>query len=522
MIRRSSLGTEARIEQLRKLREEALHAGSRRAVDRQHEQGKLTARERIAAMLDKGSFQEMDMFVRHQATGFGIEAKRPPGDAVITGYGTVDGRTVFVYAEDFTVYGGSLGKAVADKICKLMDLAMEVGAPIVGLKDSGGARIQEGVSSLDGYGRIFERNVRASGVIPQISVIMGPCAGGAVYSPAITDFIIQVDQSSHMFITGPDVIKAVTGEEVSFEELGGAFTHASLSGVTHLVFPTGKDALDAVRYMLSFLPQNNLELPPYFPPLDSRDRIDDALDGIIPDSSNQPYDMVHVLEKVVDDGEFFQIHEHWARNLIVGFARLDGNSVGIVANQPAMLAGTLDISASEKGARFVRFCDSFNIPLITFVDVPGFMPGVDQEHGGIIRHGAKLLYAYCEATVPRVTVIVRKAYGGAYLVMNARGIRADLVFAWPSAEIAVMGAQGAVNVIFRRELQEAEHVDERRAELITDYESTFNNPYKAAELGLVDEVIEPRETRTKLIRALEMLRTKREHMPQKKHGNIPL
>jgi acetyl-CoA carboxylase carboxyltransferase component len=516
------LGTEARIEQLRKLREEALHAGSRRAVDRQHEQGKLTARERIAAMLDKGSFQEMDMFVRHQATGFGIEAKRPPGDAVITGYGTVDGRTVFVYAEDFTVYGGSLGKAVADKICKLMDLAMEVGAPIVGLKDSGGARIQEGVSSLDGYGRIFERNVRASGVIPQISVIMGPCAGGAVYSPAITDFIIQVDQSSHMFITGPDVIKAVTGEEVSFEELGGAFTHASLSGVTHLVFPTGKDALDAVRYMLSFLPQNNLELPPYFPPLDSRDRIDDALDGIIPDSSNQPYDMVHVLEKVVDDGEFFQIHEHWARNLVVGFARLDGNSVGIVANQPAMLAGTLDISASEKGARFVRFCDSFNIPLITFVDVPGFMPGVDQEHGGIIRHGAKLLYAYCEATVPRVTVIVRKAYGGAYLVMNARGIRADLVFAWPSAEIAVMGAQGAVNVIFRRELQEAEHVDERRAELISDYESTFNNPYRAAELGLVDEVIEPRETRTKLIRALEMLRTKREHMPQKKHGNIPL
>jgi acetyl-CoA carboxylase carboxyltransferase component len=491
-------------------------------VDRQHEQGKLTARERIAAMLDKGSFQEMDMFVRHQATGFGIEAKRPPGDAVITGYGTVDGRTVFVYAEDFTVYGGSLGKAVADKICKLMDLAMEVGAPIVGLKDSGGARIQEGVSSLDGYGRIFERNVRASGVIPQISVIMGPCAGGAVYSPAITDFIIQVDQSSHMFITGPDVIKAVTGEEVSFEELGGAFTHASLSGVTHLVFPTGKDALDAVRYMLSFLPQNNLELPPYFPPLDSRDRIDDALDGIIPDSSNQPYDMVHVLEKVVDDGEFFQIHEHWARNLVVGFARLDGNSVGIVANQPAMLAGTLDISASEKGARFVRFCDSFNIPLITFVDVPGFMPGVDQEHGGIIRHGAKLLYAYCEATVPRVTVIIRKAYGGAYLVMNARGIRADLVFAWPSAEIAVMGAQGAVNVIFRRELQEAEHVDERRAELISDYESTFNNPYRAAELGLVDEVIEPRETRTKLIRALEMLRTKREHMPQKKHGNIPL
>jgi propionyl-CoA carboxylase beta chain len=516
------VGTEARIEQLRRLREEALHAGSRRAVDRQHEQGKLTARERIAHLLDKGSFQEMDMFVRHQASGFGIEQKRPPGDAVVTGYGTIDGRTVFVFAEDFTVFGGSLGQAVADKICKLMDLAMEVGAPIIGLKDSGGARIQEGVSSLDGYGRIFERNVRASGVIPQISVIMGPCAGGAVYSPAITDFVIQVDKSSHMFITGPDVIKAVTGEEVSFEDLGGAFTHASTSGVTHFVFPDGVSALDAVRYMISFLPQNNLELPPYFAPTDSRDRIEDALDTIIPDSSNQPYDMVQLVELVADDGEFFQVHEHWARNLIVGFARLDGSVVGIVANQPAVLAGTLDITASEKGARFVRFCDSFNIPLVTFVDVPGFLPGVDQEHGGIIRHGAKLLFAYCEATVPRVTIITRKAYGGAYLVMNARGIRADLVFAWPSAEIAVMGAQGAVNVIFRRELQEADDEDAKRAELIHDYEANFNNPYRAAELGLVDEIIEPRETRVRLIRALEMLRTKREHLPQKKHGNIPL
>lgn len=516
------MGTEARIEQLRRLREEALHAGSRRAVDRQHEQGKLTARERIAHLLDKGSFQEMDMFVRHQASGFGIEQKRPPGDAVVTGYGTIDGRTVFVFAEDFTVFGGSLGRAVADKICKLMDLAMEVGAPIIGLKDSGGARIQEGVSSLDGYGRIFERNVRASGVIPQISVIMGPCAGGAVYSPAMTDFVVQVDKSSHMFITGPDVIKAVTGEEVSFEDLGGAFTHASTSGVTHFVFPDGVSALDAVRYMISFLPQNNLELPPYFAPTDSRDRIEDVLDTIIPDSSNQPYDMVQLLELVVDDGEFFQVHEHWARNLIVGFARLDGNVVGIVANQPAVLAGTLDITASEKGARFVRFCDSFNIPLVTFVDVPGFLPGVGQEHGGIIRHGAKLLFAYCEATVPRLTIITRKAYGGAYLVMNARGIRADLVFAWPSAEIAVMGAQGAVNVIFRRELQEAGDEESKRAELIHDYEDKFNNPYRAAELGLVDEVIEPRETRVKLIRALEMLRTKREHLPQKKHGNIPL
>ncbi|MGI8518456.1 MAG: acyl-CoA carboxylase subunit beta [Acidimicrobiia bacterium] len=516
------MGTEARIEQLRKLKSEASQAGSRRAIDRQHEQGKLTARERIDHLLDKGSFQEMDMFVRHQSVGFGIEQKRPPGDAVVTGYGTIDGRTIFVYAEDFTVFGGSLGRAVADKICKLMDLAMEVGAPIIGLKDSGGARIQEGVSSLDGYGRIFERNVRASGVIPQISVIMGPCAGGAVYSPAMTDFVIQVDGSSHMFITGPDVIKAVTGEEVTMEELGGALTHASTSGVTHFVFPNGSSALDAVRYMLSFFPQNNLELPPYFPPSDSRDRLEDVLDTIIPDSPTQPYDMSHLVELVVDDAEFFQVHEQWARNLIVGFARLDGQAVGIVANQPNFLAGTLDIETSEKGARFVRFCDSFNIPLVTFVDVPGFLPGVAQEHGGIIRHGAKLLYAYCEATVPRVTVITRKAYGGAYLVMNARGIRADLVFAWPSAEIAVMGAQGAVNVIFRRELAEAADPQEKRAELIRDYEERFNNPYRAAELGLVDEVIEPRETRGKLIRALEMLRTKREHLPQKKHGNMPL
>jgi acetyl-CoA carboxylase carboxyltransferase component len=516
------VGTEARIEQLRKLKAEAQHAGSRRAIDRQHEQGKLTARERIDHLLDKGSFQEMDMFVRHQSTGFGIEQKRPPGDAVVTGYGTIDGRTVFVYAEDFTVFGGSLGRAVADKICKLMDLAMEVGAPIIGLKDSGGARIQEGVGSLDGYGRIFERNVRASGVIPQISVIMGPCAGGAVYSPAMTDFVIQVEGSSHMFITGPDVIKAVTGEEVTMEMLGGAHTHASTSGVTHFVFPNGSSALDAVRYMLSFFPQNNLELPPYFPPTDSRDRLEDALDTIIPDSPNQAYNMAHLVELVMDDGEFFQVHEHWARNLIVGFGRLDGQAVGIVANQPAYLAGTLDIEASEKGARFVRFCDSFNIPLVTFVDVPGFLPGVAQEHNGIIRHGAKLLFAFCEATVPRVTVITRKAYGGAYLVMNSRGIRADLVFAWPSAEIAVMGAQGAVNVIFRRELTEASDPIARRGELIRDYEERFNNPYRAAELGLVDEVIEPRETRGKLIRSLEMLRTKREHLPQKKHGNMPL
>ncbi len=516
------MGTEARIENLRELRDEALHSGTQRAVARQHEAGKLTARERIDALLDKDSFQEIDQFVRHQSMGFGIEDKKPLGDAVVTGHGTVDGRPVFVFAEDFTVFGGSLGEVVANKICKVMDLALDTGAPLIGLKDSGGARIQEGVASLDGYGRIFERNVRASGVIPQISVIMGPCAGGAVYSPALTDFVFQVDQTSHMFITGPDVIKAVTGEDVTMEELGGASAHASKSGVTHFVYPNGEDALEAVRYLLSFLPRNNMEMPPFYAPGDRPDRLDDSLDAIIPDSSNQPYDMVKVIEAVVDDEEFFEIHDQWAQNIVIGFGRLDGHAVGIVANQPAVLAGTLDIAASEKAARFVRFCDAFNIPLVTFVDVPGFLPGVDQEHGGIIRHGAKLLYAYCEATVPRISVITRKAYGGAYLVMNARGVRADLVFAWPSAEIAVMGAQGAVNIIHRRELASADDAEDRRTELITDYEERFNNPYVAAELGLVDEVIEPRLTRLKLIRALEMLRTKREALPPKKHGNGPL
>ncbi|REK19789.1 MAG: acyl-CoA carboxylase subunit beta [Actinobacteria bacterium] len=515
------MGTEARIEQLRELRDEALHAGSQRAIARQHEQGKLTARERVEALLDKDSFQEIDQFVRHQSQGFGIESKRPLGDAVITGHGTIDGRPVFIFAEDFTVFGGSLGKVVADKICKVLDMALDTGTPVIGIKDSGGARIQEGVSALDGYGRIFERNVRASGVIPQISLIMGPCAGGAVYSPALTDFVFQVEETSHMFITGPDVIKTVTGEEVTMEDLGGAYAHASKSGVTHFVYPTGEDALDAARYLLSYLPQNNQETPPYFTPTDRPDRIDDSLDRIIPDSSNQPYDMLEVLETILDDGEFYEVHEHWAKNIIVGFGRLDGHTVGLVANQPAVLAGTLDISASEKAARFVRFCDAFNIPLLTFVDVPGFLPGVDQEHGGIIRHGAKLLYAYCEATVPRISVITRKAYGGAYLVMNARGIRADLVYAWPSAEIAVMGAQGAVNIIHRRELADAEDPDAKRTELVADYETRFNNPYVASELGLVDEVIEPRETRAKLIKAMNVLRTKRESLPPKKHGNGP-
>jgi len=495
------VSTDEKIERLRRLRTEAL-TPNQRAVDRQHDLGKLTARERINLLLDKGSFQEFDVFAKHQATGFGIEDRRPLGDAVVTGHGTVDGRNVFIFAEDFTQFGGSLGAVVADKICKVMDLAMDTGAPLVGIKDSGGARIQEGVVSLHGYGRIFERNVRASGVIPQISVIMGPCAGGAVYSPAITDFVYQVADTSHLFITGPDVIKAVTGEEVSFEELGGASAHGSKSGVTHFVSPSGRAALEEVRYLLSFLPSNNMEVPPYFTPMDRADRMDEKLTEIIPDSTNQPYDMVKLVELVVDGGEFYQVHEQFAGNIVVGFARLDGYTVGIVGNQPAVLAGTLNIDASVKGARFIRFCDAFNIPVVTFVDVPGFLPGIDQEHGGIIRQGAKLLFAY--------------------VVMNSRSLRADSVFAWPTAEIAVMGAQGAVNVIHRRDIASADDPDGKRQDLISDYEERFNNPYLAAEHGLVDEVIEPRETRSRLIRSLDMLRTKRESMAPRKHGNIPL
>ncbi len=516
------MSTEDRINRLRELRQEALEPSNQRAVDRQHDLGKLTARERVELLLDKGSFQELDMFVRHQATGFGIEEKRPVGDAVITGWGTVDGRTVFVFAEDFTAFGGSLGEAVADKICKVLDLAMDNGVPVVGIKDSGGARIQEGVVALHGYGRIFERNVRASGVIPQISVIMGPCAGGAVYSPAITDFVFQVEETSHLFITGPEVIKAVTGEDVTMEELGGAHAHATLSGVTHFVVDNDRAAMEEVRYLLSFLPLNNMEVPPFFTPMDSADRTEESLTTIVPDSPNQPYDMVDVVTAIVDDGEFYQVHEHFAPNLIVGLARLDGYTVGVIGNQPASLAGTLDIDASIKGARFVRFCDAFNIPLITLVDVPGFLPGVDQEHEGIIRHGAKLLYAFAEATVPRVTVITRKAYGGAYLVMNSRALRADVAFAWPTAQIAVMGAQGAVNIVHRRRIAAAEDPDAERERLIDEYDETFSNPYVAAERGLVDDVIEARETRPRLVRALAMLRNKRESMPPKKHGNIPL
>ncbi|MDJ0791035.1 MAG: acyl-CoA carboxylase subunit beta [Acidimicrobiia bacterium] len=516
------MSTEQKIERLRELRRESSQPDNQRAVERQHDAGKLTARERIELLLDKGSFQEIDPFVQHHETAFGVADKRPLGDAVVTGWGTVDGRNVFIFAEDFTRFGGSLGAVVADKICKVIDLAMDTGTPVIGLKDSGGARIQEGVLSLNGYGRIFERNVRASGVIPQISIIMGPCAGGAVYSPALTDFVYQVEGTSHLFITGPDVIKAVTGEAVSMDALGGAHAHASQSGVTHFVVADDREALEEVRFLLSFLPSNNMEVPPFFTPMDPPDRMDESLTTIVPDAANQPYDVKDVIEGIVDEGEFYEVHEHFAQNIVVGLARLDGYTIGIVANQPQVLAGTLDIDASVKGARFVRFCDSFNIPLVTLVDVPGFLPGVDQEHDGIIRHGAKLLYAFSEATVPRVTVILRKAYGGAFLVMNSRAVRADVVFAWPSAEIAVMGAQGAVNVIHRRELAAADDAEARRTELVEDYEERFNNPFVAAEHGLVDDIIEPRETRPRLVRAMEMLRNKRESLPPKKHGNIPL
>jgi acetyl-CoA carboxylase carboxyltransferase component len=513
---------EERLEQLAVLREQALHAGSEAAVARQHDRGKLTARERLHKLLDEGSFVELDMLARHRAHGFGIEESRPLTDGVVTGWGTIDGRKVFVFAQDFTVFGGALGEVFAEKIHKVMDLAESVGAPMIGLNDGAGARIQEGVVSLDAYGGIFFRNVKASGVIPQISVIMGPCAGGAVYSPAMTDFIFMVKGTSHMFITGPDVVKTVTGEDVTQEELGGAMTHASKSGVAGFVAEDEDACLEQVRYLLSFLPQNNLEDPPYFEPDDDPDRRCENIVSLIPDAPNQPYDMKAVIAEVVDDGDFFEVHQHWAMNIVCGFARIDGHVVGVVGNQPQNLAGTLDIEASEKAARFVRTCDAFNVPLVTFVDVPGFLPGTDQEYGGIIRHGAKLLYAYCESTVPRVQIITRKAYGGAYVVMNSKSIGADLAFAWPSAEVAVMGPQGAVNIIFRKEIDTADDADVRRAELIEEYTERFANPYIAAERGYVDDVIDPRETRRVLVRALQMLRTKREQMPSRKHGNVPL
>jgi len=514
--------TREKLEHLEELRDEALHAGSAKAAERQHAAGKLLARERAEKLLDPGTFVELDRYVRHRESNFGMLEKRPYGDAVVTGYGTIFGRKVFVFSQDFTVFGGSLSEVFAEKICKIMDMAAKYGCPVIGINDSGGARIQEGVVSLAGYAEIFWRNVQASGVIPQISLVMGPCAGGAVYSPVMTDFVFMVEGSSYMFITGPDVVKTVTGEEVTFEELGGAATHAARSGVAHFVSPDEESCLEDARYLISFLPQNNLDPPPFFEAADPRDREDEELDRIIPDNPNKPYDMKQVITKVVDDGEFLEVHERWAENIVCGFARLGGHVVGVVANQPKALAGVLDIDSSVKGARFVRTCDAFNIPLVTFVDVPGFLPGTAQEWGGIIRHGAKLLYAYCEATVPKLTVITRKAYGGAYDVMSSKHIRADFNFAWPTAEVAVMGPEGAVNIVFRRDLEEAEDPAERRAELIEDYRERFANPYVAAERGYVDDVIEPRRTRPVLIDALEASLTKRERRPPRKHGNIPL
>ena len=510
-----------RIEDLNKRKEEALHAGSERSVQRQHDKGKLLARERIDYLLDDGSFHELDMLARHRALESGIE-ERPYTDGVITGWGTIDGRRVFLFAQDFTVFGGALGEVFAEKIHKMMDMALSVGAPVIGLNDGAGARIQEGVVSLDAYGGIFHRNVQASGVTPQISVILGPCAGGAVYSPAMTDFIFMVREKSHMFITGPDVVKTVTGEEVTLEELGGAMTHASKSGVATFVGEDERSVLDDVRYLFSFLPSNNLEEPPVFATTDDPQRSCPELAEMMPTSSNLPYDMTDVIRTVVDDEDYFEYFPHWAKSIVCGFARLDGKPVGVVGNQPLVLAGVLDIESAEKASRFVRTCDAFNIPLLTFVDVPGFLPGIDQEYGGIIRHGAKLLYSYCEATVPRIQIVVRKAYGGAYVVMDSKSIGSDLSFAWPSAELAVMGPQGAVEVLYRRELQSAADPDARRAELVEDYTERFANPYIAAERGYVDDVIDPADTRRKVIAGFEMLRAKREELPKRKHGNIPL
>ena len=511
-----------RIDELARRKKEALHAGSERAVERQHARGKMTARERVEYLVDKGSFQEMDMLARHRASGMGLDDNRPYTDGVITGFGTIDGRRVCVFSQDFTVFGGSLGEVFGEKVHKVMDLAAGVGVPVIGLNDGAGARIQEGVVALDMYGKIFARNVALSGVVPQISVVLGPCAGGAVYSPAMTDFVFMVQESSHMFITGPDVVRAVTGEDVSIEELGGAMTHATKSGVCTFVAPDEKACLDSVRYLLSFLPSNNLEEPPSVEAADEPDRATPELADIVPTSPTQPYDMKKVVAAVVDDGELLEYFPHWAPNMVCGFARVDGNPVGVVGNQPQVLAGALDIESSEKAARFVRTCDAFNVPLVTFVDVPGFLPGTDQEYGGIIRHGAKLLYAFCEATVPRVTVVTRKAYGGAYVVMNSKSIGCDLAYAWPSAEFAVMGPDGAVEIVYRRELAEAEDRDARKRELVTEYTERYVNPYIAAERGYVDDVIDPADTRAVLVRSLAMLRTKREDQPRRKHGNVPL
>jgi propionyl-CoA carboxylase beta chain len=510
----------SKLEELKQRSQAAEDGGGKARIEKQKASGKMTARERIDFFLDEGTFEEFDKFVEHRSTDFGLEEQKYPGDGVVTGHGLVDGREVFVFAQDFTVFGGSLSETHAEKICKIMDFAMKVGAPVVGLNDSGGARIQEGVVSLGGYADIFLRNTLASGVIPQISCIMGPCAGGAVYSPAITDFNVMVKDSSYMFITGPDVIKTVTHEDVTKDELGGAMTHNAKSGVAHFAADSDEHALRLTRELLAFIPSNNMENPPFVETMDPSDRADESLNTAVPESSNQPYDIRDIVHSVVDERYFFEVQEHFAANIVIGFARLGGYSVGIVANQPAFLAGVLDIDASVKAARFVRFCDCFNIPLITFEDVPGFLPGVNQEHFGIIRHGAKLLYAFAEATVPKITVITRKAYGGAYCVMASKHIRTDINFAYPMAEIAVMGAEGAVGVLYRREI--AEHDEAYRRSKVIEFEQKFANPYMAARRGFIDEVIEPRLTRPKLIRALSLLQNKRDSNPPRKHGNIPL
>lgn len=511
-------------EELEKRNQEALVAGGQEKIDKHHAAGKLTARERIELLLDSGTFVEVDRFVTHRCSEFGIDKQKIPGDGVITGYGKIEGRQVFVFAQDFTVFGGSLGEVFARKICKVMDLAMKVGAPVIGLNDSGGARIQEGVMSLAGYADIFLKNVLASGVIPQISAVLGPCAGGAVYSPVMTDFIFMAKKTSHMFITGPEVIKAVTHEEVSKEELGGAMTHNEKSGVAHFATEDDRDCLGQIRKLFSYLPSNNMENPPVVLTDDKAGHREGEaqLDELIPDNANKPYDMKSLILLIVDKDSFFEVQPFFAKNILIAFARMAGKTVGIVANQPAVLAGCLDINASVKAARFVRFCDAFNIPIVTFVDVPGFLPGTDQEFGGIIRHGAKLLYAFCEATVPKVTIITRKAYGGAYDVMSSKHVRGDVNFAYPTSEIAVMGPDGAVNIIFKNQLAVSKDPAKERTKLVDDYRKTFANPYKAAELGYIDEVIFPRDTRFKIIQSLEMLKDKRDKNPPKKHGNIPL
>ncbi|MFE1886708.1 acyl-CoA carboxylase subunit beta [Streptomyces diastatochromogenes] len=510
-----------RVAELNTVRARALAGPGPKATEAQHAKGKLTVRERIALLLDEGSFQEVEPLRRHRATGFGLEDKRPYTDGVVTGWGTVYGRTVFVYAHDFRIFGGALGEAHAQKIHKIMDMAIAAGAPLVSLNDGAGARIQEGVTALAGYGGIFQRNTKASGVIPQISVMLGPCAGGAAYSPALTDFVFMVRETSQMFITGPDVVKAVTGEQISQNGLGGADVHAETSGVAHFAYDDEETCLAEVRYLLSLLPANNQERPPAAPTADSPDRTNDALLDLVPTDGNRPYDVRRVVEELLDEGEFLEVHERWAPNIICALGRLDGQVVGVVANQPLFLAGVLDIKASEKAARFVQLCDAFNIPIVTLLDVPGFLPGVEQEHGGIIRHGAKLLYAYCNATVPRISLILRKAYGGAYIVMDSQSIGADLTYAWPANEIAVMGAEGAANVIFRRQIAESADPDAARARLVKEYKAELMHPYFAAERGLVDDVIDPAETRRVLIRSLAMLATKHAELPLRKHGNPP-